>query len=309
MLDQLIGDRAAARAVGWRFDMSAVGDVDGERGVTWVVPCALARLWLASEELDGVRAVEVRARVQGDELVLDLAIGLAPSGAAESAAGFEPFLGALGTYSGQSPSANNGQTGLPGAGGNAGVDRLVPEVAAGGRLALGTVSASELTLGARVPLTARAGSAEAPQPSGPSGMILLAEDNPDIAELVVAVLGMPRPGREAGDQVFVVTDGAQAISGMRAHAGQLDLVFMDLHMPGVSGCEAAKRGRRNGFTAPIVGFSAERAARGQLTAYACGCSHYLGKPFAIPELVALVDRLTVHGGNGCRTMGPAPSRR
>ncbi|MFH1731761.1 MAG: response regulator, partial [Planctomycetota bacterium] len=117
--------------------------------------------------------------------------------------------------------------------------------------------------------------------------ILVAEDN------AVNQLVARKQLEKAGHQVTVVSNGREAVE---AHARQpLDVVLMDVQMPEMDGIEATAlirdRERARGGKIPIVALTAhamngdrERFLRG-------GMDDYLAKPFELPQLVAVLDRL------------------
>lgn len=79
---------------------------------------------------------------------------------------------------------------------------------------------------------------QAPDEAGPgSGTILVAEDNPDVREVSVAML------EDLGYRTLVARDGHQALAVLRG-PGRIDLLFTDVAMPGgISGVELARQAR------------------------------------------------------------------
>ncbi|HEV8633974.1 MAG TPA: response regulator [Chloroflexota bacterium] len=116
--------------------------------------------------------------------------------------------------------------------------------------------------------------------------ILLAEDDPLIADVVSAVLA------EAGYEVVAAPDGAAALAA--AQERQPDLVLLDLRMPVMDGWAFAREYRRlPGPHAPLVLLATandlpEHAA-------ALGAAGWIAKPFDVDALVATVDH---HLGRG-----------
>src|SRR5690348_18448270 len=74
--------------------------------------------------------------------------------------------------------------------------------------------------------------------------ILLAEDDPSIAEGICASL------RHGGHAVDHVADGSQADAALRDHG--YDLLVLDLGLPGLDGSEVLQRLRRRGKGLPVV---------------------------------------------------------
>ena len=70
---------------------------------------------------------------------------------------------------------------------------------------------------------------------GARGTILLAEDDPDVRNVIERVL------REAGHQVLSAGGGIEALARSRAHEGTIHLLVSDVVMPDLGGAELAKR--------------------------------------------------------------------
>jgi len=136
----------------------------------------------------------------------------------------------------------------------------------------------------------RPGPAEAtnvPAPSFAGREILLAEDAPENRVIVQAHL------RATGCAVDVAVDGTQVVEKWRH--GNFDLVLMDVHMPGVDGCEATRRiraeERRSGRRPiAIIALSADTLPEQRDDALAAGCDAHLGKPFTQRELYTMLQR-------------------
>jgi CheY-like chemotaxis protein len=112
----------------------------------------------------------------------------------------------------------------------------------------------------------------------PGLKILLAEDEPDVRELVLDVL------RANGHTVFVAEDGGQAIELYMQEREQLDLVILDMQMPKVSGSEAIAAIRRADPKVKIIvssGYNSE--------ALTMEVNGYLQKPFRQREMLKLIE--------------------
>jgi CheY-like chemotaxis protein len=121
----------------------------------------------------------------------------------------------------------------------------------------------------------------APPGEASLGRVLLAEDDPLIADVVGSVLG------EAGYEVIAAPDGAAALAEVRAR--RPNLVLLDLRMPGLDGFAFARAYRDlPGPHAPLVLLTTSNDAEEH--ALALGAATWLSKPFDIDELVAAVDR-------------------
>ena len=114
--------------------------------------------------------------------------------------------------------------------------------------------------------------------------ILLAEDGPDNARLLAALL------RKTGAIVTVANDGAEAIEAVEnAGIGGFDVVLMDLQMPGVDGYEACRRLRALGVVSPIVALTGNAFEEDRDRCLASGFDQYAVKPIPRDQLFQLCE--------------------
>jgi signal transduction histidine kinase/CheY-like chemotaxis protein len=117
------------------------------------------------------------------------------------------------------------------------------------------------------------------------GRVLLAEDGPDNQALLLRILV------RAGLEVKVAGNGVEAHAlAMRALlAGTpFDVVLMDMQMPEMTGDEAARALRADGYEGPIIALTAQALAGDREACLAAGCDDYATKPI---DRVALLDLL------------------
>ena len=112
--------------------------------------------------------------------------------------------------------------------------------------------------------------------------ILLAEDERDLQEVVVAYL------EYQGYHVIAVDNGAQAVE--KAATDAFDAIVMDIMMPVMDGIAAMKRIRASGNTAPAIFLTAKAEVSDRIEGLDAGADDYLTKPFAMDELSALNRR-------------------
>jgi len=117
------------------------------------------------------------------------------------------------------------------------------------------------------------------------GLILVADDDPDIVALVSAVL------RRAGFDVVEASDGAEALELLRTRRPQL--AVLDISMPKLDGLEVLRlmRAEPESSGLPVVLLSARAQEADVRDGYAQGASKYVRKPFSPRELVAVVREL------------------
>lgn len=112
--------------------------------------------------------------------------------------------------------------------------------------------------------------------------ILIVDDDPDIRKVLEILLK---------EKYFVsqAADGPSAIACLRANP-QIDLVILDVMMPGMSGYDVCTELRKLS-NVPILFLTARTAEDDRLTAYASGGDDFLSKPFSPGELTAKVVSL------------------
>ena len=78
------------------------------------------------------------------------------------------------------------------------------------------------------------------------GLVLLTEDNEHIR------ISVKRKLEQLGFQVVESADGASALKAHSAIAGDLDLILMDIDLPGMDGRRCLQKLREKGETAPAI---------------------------------------------------------
>lgn len=106
--------------------------------------------------------------------------------------------------------------------------------------------------------------------------ILVVDDERRLREFVALAL------RSAGYEVLLAADANDLDSR------GLDLLVMDVNMPGISGLEAVRKLREAGDEVPVVMLTACDDDDSKLAAFDVGADDYLTKPFNARELVARV---------------------
>jgi len=124
-----------------------------------------------------------------------------------------------------------------------------------------------------------------------SGRILLVDDDRALRDAVGRAL------RLEGHEVIVAADGQEAL---RVLAGDsVDLVVLDVAMPGMSGIEVCRRLRSAGDTASVLMLTAKDGIADRVEGLDAGADDYLVKPFALEELLARARAgIRRHGEDG-----------
>ena len=112
--------------------------------------------------------------------------------------------------------------------------------------------------------------------------ILVVEDNPMNQEMIKAFFN------EINHDILVANDGMEGIE--MANQYRPDLIFMDIHMPGMDGFEAMQRIKENDPQVPIVALSADAFQEQQNEAIQCGFSDYITKPIELDKLISCLKQ-------------------
>lgn len=118
-----------------------------------------------------------------------------------------------------------------------------------------------------------------------AGQILLVEDEESIWTTIALAL------KNEGYSVTVAEDGRNALDLVRAYAGQpdrpeLDLIILDLMLPGLNGIDLCRVIRREGCHVPVLMLSAKSNEADRVVGLEVGADDYLTKPFGMRELIA-----------------------
>ncbi len=115
--------------------------------------------------------------------------------------------------------------------------------------------------------------------------ILVVDDEGQVLRLAKRIL------ESYGYDVLLVEQGSQAVETLRANLGKIDLVILDIGMPGMGGRETQRRLRELDPEIPILissGYSPGGQAKQML---AMGAQGFLPKPYQIDDLARAVRRI------------------
>ena len=131
--------------------------------------------------------------------------------------------------------------------------------------------------------------------------IAVVDDDPAILKLAATVL------RIQGYRVLEGGCGAEALDVAERHDKPVDLLLTDIDMPGMDGVSLSREVRERWPETKVVFMS------GGATADSVGGEPFLSKPFALRELVGLVDDTLNSGSLSCQpgalqTNGIPPTR-
>ncbi|MDQ2934567.1 MAG: response regulator transcription factor [Chloroflexota bacterium] len=90
-----------------------------------------------------------------------------------------------------------------------------------------------------------------------------------------------------GYDVTTASDGEAALEAARNQ--RLDLVLLDVMLPGMSGVEVLRVLRRDGIATPVIIVSAKGDEIDRVVGLKVGADDYVTKPFSRPELLARIE--------------------
>ena len=111
--------------------------------------------------------------------------------------------------------------------------------------------------------------------------LLLVEDDPTLRQALA--FNLSREGYE----VTTVADGEAALDAARAD--RLDLILLDVMLPGLSGVEVLRVLRRESVATPVIILSAKGDEIDRVVGLKVGADDYVAKPFSRPELLARIE--------------------
>jgi two-component system, OmpR family, alkaline phosphatase synthesis response regulator PhoP len=111
--------------------------------------------------------------------------------------------------------------------------------------------------------------------------LLLVEDDATLRQALT--FNLSREGYE----VAAAADGEAALEAARNE--RLDLVLLDVMLPGMSGIELLRVMRREGVATPVIILSAKGDEIDRVVGLKLGADDYITKPFSRPELLARIE--------------------
>ena len=131
------------------------------------------------------------------------------------------------------------------------------------------------------PSSSEAASTSADERRGEEATILIVEDDPTLLSTLSYNL------TRSGYRVLSATDGETALAVARRAGGRLDLVLLDLMLPGMNGFHVLRQLRADSEV-PVLILSARGEEQDKIDGLELGADDYVVKPFALRELLARV---------------------
>ena len=94
-----------------------------------------------------------------------------------------------------------------------------------------------------------------------------------------------------GHEVVMTENGETALQTIALQPGEIDLVVLDVMLPGIDGFTVASRMRAQGWLTPILMLTARGRAEDVLRGFEAGADDYLPKPFDLAILLARINAL------------------
>ncbi len=119
------------------------------------------------------------------------------------------------------------------------------------------------------------------QEAGEDATVLVIEDDPTL--LSTLVYNLTRDGY----RVLTATDGEAGLAIARAESPRLDLVLLDVMLPGMNGFHVLRQ-MRSTLDVPVIMLTARGEEQDRIDGLELGADDYVVKPFALRELLARV---------------------
>ncbi|MBS0276038.1 MAG: response regulator transcription factor [Proteobacteria bacterium] len=92
--------------------------------------------------------------------------------------------------------------------------------------------------------------------------------------------------------VLEAEDGESGLAMLQRNA--IDVLVLDLGLPGIDGLEVLKRMREGGSSVPVIVLSSRDDEKGKVAALDMGADDYVTKPFGMEELLARIRAAVRH---------------
>jgi DNA-binding NtrC family response regulator len=119
------------------------------------------------------------------------------------------------------------------------------------------------------------------QPIEPTATILVVDDEKGPRESLKMILS-------PGHKILLAADGIEALELLRSHP--IDLVTVDLNMPGMKGDELMRTIRKEFQEVPVIVITGCGNVESAVEGIRYGVSDYLSKPFDVVQVSAAVSR-------------------
>ena len=112
--------------------------------------------------------------------------------------------------------------------------------------------------------------------------IVIVEDDVKIASFLAKGL------KAEGYATMTISDGDEALNAIPALGNDIDLVLLDLSLPGKDGKVLLTSWRAKKFTRPVIILTARDDTSDKIEGLDAGANDYVTKPFSFAELLARI---------------------
>jgi two-component system cell cycle sensor histidine kinase/response regulator CckA len=123
------------------------------------------------------------------------------------------------------------------------------------------------------------------EPQGRTGTVLIIDDEYSLRVPVATML------KKRGFSVFEAADGETGVSLFREHSMEIDVVLLDLTLPGISGIEVLKEMRKKRSNIKVILVTAYGRDRALTDVSEKESVYYVQKPYQIDTLEALLRKI------------------
>lgn len=113
--------------------------------------------------------------------------------------------------------------------------------------------------------------------------VLIADDTKNIRTLLATYLEME------GYDIQVATDGQMALEIFKTQ--EIDLAFLDIKMPVLSGTEVLRQIRKSGINTPVIIMTAFATVKNAIECTKLGAVSYLQKPFTAEKIRTVLNEI------------------
>jgi CheY-like chemotaxis protein len=117
-------------------------------------------------------------------------------------------------------------------------------------------------------------------------IILLVEDDPFNYKFMIALLTQKKYA-----EVILAKSGIEAVEKCQQHP-EINLVLMDIKLPGINGYEATRRIKSFRERLPVIAITAYAMSGDESKAIEAGCDDYITKPVSKELLIAKIERFS-----------------
>ncbi|MBA3663917.1 MAG: response regulator transcription factor [Bacteroidetes bacterium] len=119
----------------------------------------------------------------------------------------------------------------------------------------------------------------------PTPQIFIVEDEESLANTLALNLQLEN------FDVLVATNGQDALQTFNANSGSINLVLLDVMLPGISGFDLFKEFKKKNATVPVIFLTAKDQSADKISGLRLGADDYIVKPFELEELMLRINNV------------------